>query len=557
MADVDKALLASWAVIPVVDLWFAVQGFVGPSPLQILIEVLLPVLLAINHAYFSRGRAPWLRSTLWPAALALSLQLVALSPEGAGRLPYAIGVVVLAVGGIAGVHRLGRVPGWVGIGASIVAVILGRYAVLSWSGGGRSAVAAPAEALLEELLPRSPGGAGHPGPPIVLITIDTLRWDHLVQTEAWARLAARGIAWERAMSTSSWTLPAMASLHTGLSPAQHGANAKSNGGYQAIAPEAPRLPVQLAEQGYTTAAVFSNAWLLDALGFREGFHHFWHLNHDRSHRLMFAGLPPVPPWSAAAVTDRGLSVLSQLPDRGGFLWIHYVDPHLPYAHADSALTSGLGDGRLRGGLILDEAGRAEVRQAYAREVQILDQQLSRLLDALDARGWLDTGWIVLTADHGEELFDHGGAEHGHSHHGEVVDVGLVVCGPGLEPGTGTGVASLVDVPATLRGIVGLPAVGPGHDLRGALPADRVAEAYGNAYVGVSRSVRQGSLRVIVEPDGRVHAYDLAVDPAEQQPLSLPAEHPLIQAALAVQGPGQHEAADVNVEALKALGYLDP
>ncbi|HHO53170.1 MAG TPA: hypothetical protein ENK18_20420 [Deltaproteobacteria bacterium] len=566
MADLDRALLASWVVVPVLDLWFALQGFVAPSPLQIVLEILLPGLLMINHLHFSRGRAPWLGSTLWPAGLTLWLQLVALSPGGMGhRLVFGLGVAVCVVAGVRGSWWLGALPRWPGrpgrwrwggVLASIGAVILGRYAVLSWSDGGRGAVAKPALALLEELLPLRASGAGSSGPPIVLITVDTMRWDHLVRTRSWARLAARGRRWERAMSTSSWTLPAMASLYTGLEPGGHGANARVNGGYQAIEPSAPRLPVELGEQGYTTAAVFSNAWLLDTLGFRRGFHRYWHLNHDRSHRLVFAGVPSVPPWSAQAVTDRGLSVLSRLPDRGSFLWIHYVDPHLPYAHAASPLTAGLGDGRLRGGLILDEAGREEVREAYAREVEHLDLQLERLLDGLEARGWLETGWIVLTSDHGEELFDHGGAEHGHSHHGEVVDVGLVIVGPRLDAGPGSGVASLIDVTATLRGIAGLAPVGPGFDLRSPLPADRIATAYGNAYVGVARSARSGSLRVIVEPDGRVHAYDLAFDPAERSPLALPDDHRLIEAALGVQGPEQQEAADVNTEALKALGYLE-
>ncbi|MEZ4237750.1 MAG: sulfatase-like hydrolase/transferase [Myxococcota bacterium] len=554
MSRDDLLLALAWAVIPLGELAFAAQGFVRPAAWQIAVELGAFAILAANHVHFApRG---WLRSPLWPAAVAVGVTLIALAPGGpASRLVYAVGLVGILAGAVAGAHRLGT-PRAAGLAASLLAVVAQRWAVLAWDDEGRSAVDGPATVLLDELTPLPASGSGSDGPPVVLVTVDTLRWDHLVRTRAWQRLAERGRAFPRAMSTSSWTLPAMASLLTGELPASHGATARTNGGYQGVDPAAPRLPVDLARAGYTTAAVFSNAWLTDALGFRAGFHRFWHVNQARPHRLIIAGVPRTPAWTGAAVTDRALAVAAGLPDRGAFLWVHYVDPHLPWAHAEDALTGGLADNRLRQGLILDDAARADIRAGYAHEVDLLDAHLERLLDGLQARGWLDRGYVFLTADHGEELYDHGSWEHGHSHHGEVVDVGLVVSGPGVAAAAPPGVASLVDVPATIRAVAGLPPVGEGIDLRGPLPADRIATAYGNAYVAPARSARQGSLRVLVDPDGTVHAYDLAADPTEHAELSLPDDAPLVRAARAVRGPDQTRQADINVEALEALGYLE-
>src|SRR4029450_6199643 len=103
--------------------------------------------------------------------------------------------------------------------------------------------------------------------------------------------------------------------------------------------------------------------------------------------------------------------------------------------------------------------------------------------------------VVFTADHGEEFWDHGGVEHGHSHHGEVVDVPLVLVAPGVSPGRREGVASLVDVAPTVRAALGL-APG-GLDLRRGVPEDRVAAAWGGLILHIDCSARDARRRVIM------------------------------------------------------------
>jgi arylsulfatase A-like enzyme len=95
-----------------------------------------------------------------------------------------------------------------------------------------------------------------------------------------------------------------------------------------------------------------------------------------------------------------------------------------------------------------------VHAGYAAEVAYVDRHLGRLLDALEAKGVLDSGIVVFTSDHGEEFWEHGGLEHGHSHHAEVLDVPLLLVAPGLAPGPRGGVASLVDVVPTIRAALG-------------------------------------------------------------------------------------------------------
>jgi arylsulfatase A-like enzyme len=453
--------------------------------------------------------------------------------------------------------------GWLGgLAAALLGVTAARYQVLVHSphqDQQAMSATAPWRQLLGELttgFARTRPPAGGDGPPVVVISIDTLRADHMLGMQSWQRLARRGATWERAMSTSSWTLPAMASLQSGALPGVHGAGFRG-GRVQALAPELSTLAETLAGAGYRTAAVLTNSWLVPELGFARGFHEYAHVNTAFHHRLLLAGFPRRPaPHTAEAVVDRALDWLASAPDRGFYLWVHLVDPHLPYLHAEpGSLAAKLSDERLRTGERLEAADREAVRRAYAAEVAYSDRHLERLLDALEERRILERGVVVLTADHGEELWDHGATGHGHAHHPEVVDVGLALVAPGVEPGARDGLASLVDVAPTIRAAVGLPA--GGLDLRRPLPDDRIAVAHGNAYFETMRSARQGSRRVVVVgADAReLRCSDRRLDPLERRTSDCPQGDALAAAALGVAGPAAGRVAEVPVQALQALGYL--
>ncbi|RME28470.1 MAG: hypothetical protein D6798_02340 [Deltaproteobacteria bacterium] len=394
----------------------------------------------------------------------------------------------------------------------------------------------------------------HDGPPVVIISVDTLRADAASTMDSFQALARRGALWPAAMSTSSWTVPAIASLLTGQTVQQHGAAINADNRYQGLSDRATPLAVDLAGAGYRTAAFVSNAWLTPALGFDRGFHRYLHADRNFAHRLLIAGVPRRRPAAdAETLVDRAIAWVDDAPGSGFFLWVHLVDPHLPYTHAEpGSFAATLTDQRLRSGLPMTPAGRQKVRDAYAAEVAWTDRHVGRLLAALDRRGILDRGAVVLTADHGEEFWEHGFTGHGHQHHGEVVDVALAMVAPGLAPGRRDDPVSLADVAPTLRRIVGLPTDGP--DLRRRQPADRIRTAWGNAFYSAHhRSGRQGDLRLLDDGAGP-RCFDLAADPEEQVPLPCPAG-PLRDAVEALSPPQSGEIAALDIERLEALGYI--
>lgn len=358
------------------------------------------------------------------------------------------------------------------------------------------------------------------------------------------------------MSTASWTAPAMASAWTGMAPADHGCGAAPAGRTDPIRAEVPVLAEQLWAGGTRTAAFVSNPYVGGDLGFDRGFAKWHHLDEDTPAELLFAGsAPPLPRTSSAdeRVVSEAREWLRSAPDEGFLLWIHLVGAHLPYRHTDLPLAIAVDSpGDIRDGRLDDSrARRRAVRRAYRGEVAVMDQLIGGLLDDLEVRGF--AGSIVFTADHGEEFWEHGGFEHGHSHHGEVVDVPLVVVAPGVPPAARTDLASLVDIASTLRGIAGLPV--SGVDLRQPIPDDRIATAAGNLYLPHASSARQGSERVIVTQD--VSLYDLSRDPAEQQPTLVREGSALISAALGAR-PARSDGGGLHLDpdALRALGYID-
>ena len=197
-----------------------------------------------------------------------------------------------------------------------------------------------------------------------------------------------------------------------------------------------------------------------------------------------------------------------------------------------------------------------MRAAYAREAQINDAALAPLLAAAP-------GAVVLyTSDHGEELADHGGWEHGHTLHEELLRVPLALMGPGVPPGAWTQPASLIDVAPTLLSLAGLPAADlPGAPLT-ADPPDRDLYSMNTLYDADLESVRRGSWKLVrpveARADGQEGAlYDLSADPLERtdrcpdQPALCRALHDLLDQEQALLGDTPFGE---TAEQIKALGY---
>lgn len=255
------------------------------------------------------------------------------------------------------------------------------------------------------------GGSPH----ILLLTLDTTRADALGSYGATGsptpnldRLARRGLKFQRALTASPLTLPAHASLLTGLAPPEHGL--RDNGG-TALGPEPKTLPGELQKIGYRTGAFVASRVLDRRFGLDRGFDHY----DDRmaAERLGEYGYPER---DAAAVTDSALAWVKGLEGKAPlFLWVHYYDPHAPYRAPGSR-------------------GSPHPKLAYGEEVRFMDQQIGRLLEGLEAiaqrREWL----VAAVADHGESLGEHGERAHGIFLYRSVLEVPLLLAGPGVPKG---------------------------------------------------------------------------------------------------------------------------
>jgi len=474
------------------------------------------------------------------------------------------------------------------------ALILCLVATLVDRGGG-SGPPAPAPEAAEAL----PGGVRIPeyepvtgarfsGANVVLISIDTLRRDHLApygapfETAAASRLAREGVLFERAVSQVPLTLPSHASIFTGLYPPHH--TVRDNGGF-VVKPDSITLAERLLGHGYQTAAFVASYVLASRWGIAQG-HETYDDSFDYS-GLESRNLADVER-PAGRVVDGALDWLRERRrgERPFYLWVHLFDPHEPYAPPDAYLR------------------RAPT--AYAGEALYADSQVERLLGALDALGLRQNTLIVYLSDHGEALGDHGESTHGIFLYGATLDVPMILAPPaGAGLGSASlalagrrvrGLARLVDVTPTVLDLVGLPvpdALDGGSLLplvahEAALAADRVdspakrTEGIGvepEALVGpVSYAetyyprfhygwselvvVETGRWRFVRAP--RPELYDLQADPKELHDVSF--RYPRIVATLAAQleamkllnTGGEPTPGEIDPEALerlRALGYV--
>ena len=281
------------------------------------------------------------------------------------------------------------------------------------------------------------------GTSVLLITVDTLRRDRLGAyggrpglTPTLDALAAAGIRFNRAFSHAPMTLPAHASILTGRTPLRHGV--RNNATFR-LRDDVPTLATVLKASGYRTGA-FVGAFVLDA---RYGLSHGFDIYDD--HYASSAGGPTFGFAERRAdevVQKAGDWILSAKAGGPWLAWVHLFDPHTPYdAPADY------------------RAGRAP----YDAEVAYADAMLGRLLDRLRAEGALDRTLLVVTADHGESLGDHGETTHGLFAYDSTLAVPLILSGHGIPHGAVDGTAGHADILPT---ICDLLAVAPPQDLDG-------------------------------------------------------------------------------------------
>jgi arylsulfatase A-like enzyme/Flp pilus assembly protein TadD len=343
---------------------------------------------------------------------------------------------------------------------------------------------------------------------LLLVSIDTLRADHLgcygyagAQTPRLDGLARSGLRFEKATTVVPLTLPAHSSLMTGTFPAWHGV--RDNGGFY-LGDEQVTLAKVLRDKGYRTGG-FVGAFVLDRRwGIAQGFERFFDdfdLERFKDSPSMDAIQRP-----GGEVVDKALEWLAGHLDQPFFTWVHLYDPHTPY-EAPEPYRSRF---------------PKTLRGAYDAEIAYADALVGRLLDALAADGRLAETLVVVVADHGEMLGEHGEQTHGFFIYEGATHIPLIISGPSVPTRTIPDQVRIVDVMPTILELlrVPIPSVVQGVSLMPLARGDRLGliahseSWYPRYHYGWSelRSIQDGRMKYIRAP--RPEQYDLQDDPGE-------------------------------------------
>ena len=389
-------------------------------------------------------------------------------------------------------------------------------------------------------------------PGLLLITIDTLRPDRLscysprfLRTPEVDSLAARGALFERAFAHNPTTLPSHANILTGMTPLFHGVSENS----KSKLPEGClTLAEHLKAKGYATAA-FVGAFPLDArFGLGQGFDVY-----DDS-------IPSKPArWGTYSERRAGEVVSAAsawITGQTGkwFCWVHLWDPHAPYAPPEPFLSRFRDD-------------------PYSGEAAYVDAQLGVLFAELRKGGREEETVIVLTADHGESLGEHGEMTHSYFAYNSTIHVPLVIAGPGVNSSRLRASASHIDIFPTVCALLGVP--GPknlqGRSLVGLMKGGgrperpiyfESLEPYLNKACAPLRGFIEGPTKYMDSPVPEV--YDLAADFAEAKnlagsrdpgPLKKKLEALAASLASSLAGEASRLADRGTLEKLRSLGYV--
>ncbi len=310
-------------------------------------------------------------------------------------------------------------------------------------------------------------------PYILFVLVDCLRRDRIspfgydIKTPALQTLADDGILFSNAIANSHWTKPTVASIMTSLIPFHHGALQ-----FSSLLPSG-MLTLQgvLSDGGYRTVAFSTNPNIISKTGFNNGFNEFYNLtnysifpidydgrvliNFSRIKRMIAYFYPSVAKrhiayYPANKLTDKAIDWIKKKRNEKFFMYLHYMDVHSPYYEHPFNWKSAEP--------ILDASPDSLNRYSslYEGEIEFFDSQFIRLLNYLKQSGIYDSTLIILTADHGEELYDHYGWEHTSSLYDEIVHIPLIMKLP-LSANAGTVDSSLIseiDYAPTILKLVG-------------------------------------------------------------------------------------------------------
>ena len=414
-------------------------------------------------------------------------------------------------------------------------------------------------------------------PDVVLILIDTVRADamhyagHPLQAtpNIDAFVEQDGTWFSRSYAATSWTLPSTVTLLTGLQPWEHRV-VKSQMGtdhYGRLLPHVPTLASRWRGQGYRTGAWINNAFLAPQFGLKEGFDVYSYQGAELTgHR------------TARETVDEAIAFLGESDDPA-FLFVHIMEPHADYDPGEpfkGSFTEGmphtvtypLGEEAHVGWMVgmsrpsTDDA--AYVRNMYMEEILASDAAVGELLDALRERPAWDESVVVISSDHGEEFWDYGRYEHGHTLLEPVLHVPLAIKAPGIKPSRNDSVVGAEEVHEFL--------VTPGTGVLADLAIQGTQAGRSQCHQGIIYGPQQAGvvtdsehLIAQLEPERRFYLFDLDPSARENTPPKAEVDetHPLVQQLVSCRG------LDVTIPVdpspindpktfgqLRALGYVD-
>ncbi len=392
---------------------------------------------------------------------------------------------------------------------------------------------------------------------VVVITLDTVRADHLhcygnkkIQTPNIDALAQQGVLFEKAVAQTPLTQPSHASIFTGTNPNVNGV--RNTGGF-ALQPSSVTLATILQKHGWNTAAFVSSSVLEKLFGFSQGFSVY----DDQMPETGKDNGQPVAVRRAALTVDHALAWLNAQSTRPFFVWVHFYDAHQPYHPPE-------------------QFRKQYPNDLYDAEIAYDDQQLGRFLDAVRKKSPAGKTLIVLLADHGESLGDHGEYEHGVFLYDSTVRIPWIMVGPGIPAGVRIQQqAREIDVLPTILDLLGGKAssAAQGTSMVPALSGKQVPSTYSyeeTLYPKINlgwselRGIHTADWMYVRAP--RPELYDLDQDPGELN--NVIAAHPKKYRELEQQlkiashlGSRDSEVVAANqmdertTEQLRSLGYV--
>ena len=408
-------------------------------------------------------------------------------------------------------------------------------------------------------------------PNVILIVLDTVRAASMSlygyergTSSHLDEFAKGGVTFEHAFSPSSWTLPSHASMFTGRLPHELSADWLTP-----LDRTHPTLAEAFAGHGYTTVAFVANVFYAnEATGLNRGFQRYSDFPRSiptvirqsllvrplvNGVRDAFGDRDPLVKKTAEDVTEEFWSWLdARRGDRPFFAFLNYFDAHEPYRSPPPFDTTGgkLPDPSRRRTWSAEEIQQS--KDAYDSAITYVNESVSNVLDDLEARNLLSNTLVVITSDHGEQFGEHGLFDHGNGLYRAVLEVPLVFHLPGKVP-AGVRVpdpVSLVELPATILGLAGLPGLaqsataGPALERHwiptlssSLLPRPVISEISKGinlpSWVPISkgsmRSVVLDGVHYILNGDGTEELYDFVNDVAEDRNL---VDQPAMAAKLA-------------------------